>query len=74
VLGDTYVRALFFTSGSPHPMPAYFPEAAVKKLPLSARSRVRILAETHLRADPYESHPAALRVLALAEAMPAGKV
>jgi hypothetical protein len=74
VLGDTYVRALLHTAGSPHPIPCYFPEAAVKKLPMSARSRVRLLAETHLRADPYEMHPAALRVLALAEVLPGARV
>lgn len=74
VLGDTYVRTLLYTAGSPHPIPTYFPESALKKLPMSVRSRVRILAETHLRADPYESYPAALRALALAEVVPGGRV
>ena len=73
VFGDTFVRAAVLLPGSPHAVPTYFPEAAVKKLPLHRRYRARILAETHLAADPAESHPVALRAIALAEVLPGGK-
>ncbi len=47
-------------------MPAYLPEGLAELLPLYPRFRVRVLAEIRLAADRYETHPAALRVLALA--------
>ncbi len=73
VFGDVFVRASLFLPGSPYPIPVYFPEAAVKKLPLFRRYRARLLGEVHLTADPSETHPVALRATALAEVLPGGK-
>ena len=51
-------------------VPAYLPESLAEELPLYPRFRVRMVAEVRLGADRYESHPAALRVLALARVAP----
>jgi hypothetical protein len=59
-------------AGAPKPpgggtvVPAYLPEALAEVLPMYPRFKVRMVAEVRLAADRYESHPAALRVLALA--------
>jgi hypothetical protein len=47
-------------------VPSYLPEAIAEELPMYPRFRVRMVAEVRLAADRYETHPAALRVLALA--------
>jgi hypothetical protein len=39
-----------------------------KKLPLYRRFPARLIAEVHLQVDQYETHPAALKVLALVRA------
>lgn len=51
-------------------IPAYLPESTAALLPMQSRFRARFIAEIRLAADPAESHPAALRVLALARAAP----
>ena len=51
---------------APGPVPAYLPESLAESLPMVPRFRVRLLADVRLSADRYESHAAALRVLALA--------
>ena len=85
VLGDKHLRALLRLDGespagkSAPAKPAsavvtvYLPEGVAALLPLSPRFRARFLAEIRLAADPGEAHPAALRVLALARAVPALK-
>lgn len=80
VFGDKHLRALlrFDTGESPprttvgkpqgNAVPVYLPESTAALLPLQARFRARFVAEVRLAADPAESHPAALKVLALARA------
>jgi hypothetical protein len=64
VFGETCVRALLGA------VPAYLPDALAQRLPLYTRFRARILAEAHLAQDQYETHPTALKVIALARVMP----
>jgi hypothetical protein len=52
-------------------VPVYLPEAAAKKLPLYQRFKARLIAEVQLAVDQYETHPAALRVLAVGRLVPA---
>ncbi len=69
VFGDMHLRALLQTPGTTDPakgIPAYFPEDVAQELPMFRRFGVRMIAELHLAADQYETHPAALRVLAMA--------
>lgn len=66
VFGEPHLRSSFFFAGSSTGIPAYFPEAVGKKLPLFRRLRVRMLVEAHFQADQYESHSAALKVVAVA--------
>jgi hypothetical protein len=47
-------------------VPAYLPESLAEALPMYPRFRVRVVAEIRLPADRHETHPAALRVLAMA--------
>jgi hypothetical protein len=65
VFGGKHLRGLLFAVGSKDPTPAYLPEALAEELPMYARFRARIVAEVRLGEDQYESHPAALNVLAL---------
>ncbi len=64
VLGETWIRALLGGRGAG--VPVYLPEALGGKLPLYARFPVKMIVEIHLQQDQYESHPCALRCLALA--------
>ncbi|WP_437738331.1 DUF2169 domain-containing protein [Sorangium sp. So ce1335] len=70
VFGGPHLRALLQPPGSSQQLPAYLPEALAQQLPLYQRFRARILAELHLQVDQHESHPIALRVLALARVAP----
>jgi len=54
-------------------VPAYLPEALADVLPMLPRFRCRMVAEIRLAADRYESHPASLKVIALARAAPPPK-
>jgi hypothetical protein len=69
VFGGPHLRALFHFAGTESGVPAYFPEALAKKLPLFRRLRVKMLAEAHFQADQYESHPSALRAAAVARVL-----
>jgi hypothetical protein len=69
VLGETWIRALLGPRGAA--VPTYLPEALAPRLPLYARFPARLVVEVHLQQDGYESHPAALRALALARVVPA---
>ncbi len=66
VFGEPHLRSLFYFAGSDTGVPTYLPESLGKKLPLFRRLRVRLLVEAHFQADQFESHPAALRAVAIA--------
>ena len=70
VLGERYLRALLPLSGSSAPYPTYIPEAVSARLPMYQRFRARLIVEVHQQEDQYESHPLALRVLALSRVTP----
>lgn len=65
VFGGSYARAILAFGGTAG-VPTYVPWDVAKKLPIFRRLRVRVLAEAHNQADQYESHVAALKVVALA--------
>lgn len=68
VLGMNAIRALLHSGSglsSIRPAPVYIPEDISKKLPLYQRFRTRIIAELYFQEDQYESHPAALKALAI---------
>jgi hypothetical protein len=66
VFGQTWIRSLYVSASSPDQIPAYLPESLSKQLPMFQRLRTRLIAEVHMQQDQYESHPIALRVVALA--------
>ncbi|WP_437638678.1 DUF2169 family type VI secretion system accessory protein [Sorangium sp. So ce854] len=70
IFGGKHVRALLQPAGSQELVPAYLPEDLADALPMYARFKARLIAELQVQADQHESHPAALRVLALARATP----
>jgi hypothetical protein len=70
VFGKKHLRALLTPAGSKEVVPAYLPEELCDALPMYARFRARLIAELHVQVDQQESHPAALRVLALARVTP----
>ena len=72
VFGGPHLRALLH-AGGPSPIPMYLPEAAAKVLPLYPRFKARVVVEVHLQLDPYETHQAALRGVALARVSPLPK-
>lgn len=67
VFGEPCLRALFAPAhgGSGPTIPAYLPEELGTKLPLVMQMKARLLVEAHASQDQYESHPHALRVVAL---------
>jgi hypothetical protein len=68
VLGMNAIRALMHTTtgnSSVKPAPVYIPEDIAKKLPLYHRFRARLIVELYFQEDQYESHPAALKALAI---------
>jgi hypothetical protein len=69
VFGAPHVRALV-TPASGEPVPAYLPVAVASRLPLYPRFPARLVAEVHAQVDYEETHPCALRVLAIARAVP----
>jgi hypothetical protein len=66
VFGAPHLRCMFYFAASDVGIPTYLPEPLKKKLPLFRRMRARMLAEAHFQADQYESHPAALKPVAVA--------
>jgi hypothetical protein len=69
---EEWIRGLLHTGASEgSAVPAYLPAALARKLPLLSRFPARILAEAVPQQDQYESHPAALEVIALARVLPA---
>jgi hypothetical protein len=69
VFGAPMLRGLFTPAGSSAALPAYLPESVADKLPLVVQMKVRLIAEATASQDQYESHPQALRVVALGRAM-----
>jgi acyl-CoA hydrolase len=69
VFGAPMLRGLFTPAGSSAALPAYLPESVADKLPLVVQMKVRLIAEAAASQDQYESHPQALRVVALGRAM-----
>ncbi|HVK66992.1 MAG TPA: hypothetical protein VM694_21050, partial [Polyangium sp.] len=65
VFGDEQIRALCVPAGENTTVPVYLPQILAMKLPLMLKMKARLLAEAHAQQDQYESHPNALRVLAL---------
>ena len=66
LLDGEWIRALFTPVGADAPVPIYLPAALARRLPLFKRFGARVIAEVHPQQDQYESHPVALRVLAIA--------
>jgi hypothetical protein len=80
VLGGKHLRGLLRPSGAEPAagvrlgsggkqagaVPVYLPESIAEELPMYPRFRARVIAVLRLAADRYETHPAALRALALA--------
>lgn len=64
VLGAKFLRATIGSGADA--APAYVPESARDFLPLLGAFRARLVAEVHPRQDRTESHPIALRVIAIA--------
>ncbi len=68
VLGMNAIRALIHTTtgqSNVKPAPVYIPEDIAKKLPLYQRFRARLIVELYFQEDQYETHPAALKALAI---------
>jgi hypothetical protein len=63
VFGGPCLRALLGQGSGA--VPAYLPEALADKLPLVTQMKARLVAEICPSQDQYESHPHALRVVAL---------
>lgn len=68
--GAPSLRALLQAPADKGSMLAYLPADVASKLPLYQRFPARLVAEAHLSADQYESHPFALKILALARQIP----
>jgi hypothetical protein len=71
VLGQPSIRGLLTPSGGSHPIPLYLPASLGPGLPMYPRFPARIIAEVRSQVDQYESHPIALRAVALGRALPA---
>jgi hypothetical protein len=70
VFGAAHLRALLHLSGATLPAPVYLPATVARRLPMFQRFKARLIAELHMTEDQNETHPAALRALALARVMP----
>jgi hypothetical protein len=64
LLGGVHVRALLQMSGS-QPIPIYLRDDAAAMLPAADRIRARVLAVVHPALDQIETHPVALRAVAI---------
>ena len=70
VFGDLRLRTLLTPERSSAQVPTYLPEPLTKQLPMFQRFRARLLCEVHMQQDQYESHPVALRAVALGRVTP----
>lgn len=66
LFGGAHLRALLRLGDAEEQIPTYLTVALDAVLPMYARFEARILAEAHLAADQLETHPIALRVVAIA--------
>ena len=73
VLGQRWIRGLLTLSGATASIPTYLPDDLATLLPMFRRFKARLIAEVHLQQDQYESHPLALRTVALARVALGGK-
>jgi hypothetical protein len=71
VWGRRWVRGSFVPVGARVGFTTYLPEDVAGFLPLFDRFFARLVAQVDLREDQYESHPLALKVLALARVVDA---
>jgi hypothetical protein len=72
VFGEEAIRSELVPAGSQMPIPTYLPGELAKKLPMFQRLKVRLIAEAHVQQDQFESHPSALRVVALGRSVTLG--
>jgi hypothetical protein len=72
VFGEEAIRSELMPFGSQVPIPTYLPSGLAKKLPMFQRLKVRLIGEAHVQQDQFESHPSALRVVALGRAVTLG--
>jgi len=61
-----WIRALLHGVSGERPVPTYLPAELARKMPLFARFPARLIAEVVPQQDQSESHPVALRVVAIA--------
>ena len=81
VLGGRHLRALLHLgaagtgagagAGAKQVIPIYLPDTLAEGLPMFPRFSARVVVEAHFAVDAYETHPVALRVVALARVMSA---
>jgi hypothetical protein len=64
--GKAWIRALLHLPSSDRPVPTYLPAELEKQLPLFPRFPVRLVVEVVPQQDASETHPVALRALAVA--------
>jgi hypothetical protein len=69
VLGEDWVRALFTPAGASHPIPAYLPPIAAKRLPLFRGFAARVLADVIPQQDQQEESAVALEIGAIARVL-----
>lgn len=73
VLGARHLRAMFQPEGvdeAKKAIPTYMNEDMCATLPMYDRFAARLIAELSMREDQYESHPACLRIVAIARVLP----
>jgi hypothetical protein len=63
--GRSWIRCSFVPIKSRASIPTYLPDSLAQDLPMLQHFETRLIAEAHLYQDQYESHPIALKVVAL---------
>jgi hypothetical protein len=63
--GRSWIRCSFVPVKSRSSIPTYLPDMLAQDLPMLQHFETRLIAEAHLYEDQYESHPIALKVVAL---------
>jgi hypothetical protein len=69
VFGGPSLRTLLVPARESTAVPAYLPEKVADKLPLVTQMKVKVIAYANPSQDQYESHPHALRIVALGRVM-----
>jgi hypothetical protein len=70
LFGEAWIRGLLTPPGTSAPIPTYLPEPLGKQLPLFQRFRARVLVDVHMQQDQFETHPCALKVVAIGRVLP----